>query len=392
MAPQNSLGPCRWPRFFASRSQRHRWFGLDGPSLLVLMMAATAAYDSIVDDEQAVGQQQCVAARTPSGLVCVGPEGRPASTHERRIFAMLGELYPLQVGDWFERACKERFFDSKLNLAGDDNDLPVFVVFRGAGNGPGFYLTWEEVAPCVVGYQGSLYQKCSGWVEAALRMVQAICIGGIVFQIPVTAQQPDDFPAWLSALHKSPLPHFHVDPAIFPSPLVSRDTASASMGQVLEVTQWVLFDLAKRLSKRTPPLQPLSPRPLRPPQAATIRSQQSHGWLHLRSPSPFPLASSLRSRQAPSLSAVGGAHPVPVPPSPSPAPTSRSRLPVDRTGFYVVFRGRVPWLYFTESMCSKMTDACVPVHSESYLTFSEALQAFREAARTGRLMVSQPVP
>lgn len=262
----------------------------------------------------------------------------------------------------------------------------------------------NEVEPIVVGRQGTLYQKCSSWQDATSRLAQALFVGGIVAHVIDDAWRGVDFDAlWLSALAPSPIPRFHVSPHLLVMPpLGIPPSAPLNNATTLmwEPVQWSLFDAGKRApaEEQTPPLRPLAPRPSRTPQPSTERLPPSLSQRPQRSPSPYPFAQSLQGRHTPSLSAVGGAafgvqqgqHSVSSTPrvlqspgipelyhisSPTGLPTSRipsppciplspPRIPllppcippspscpthpVERSGFYTVYCGCAPWLYYSQ--------------------------------------------
>ncbi|KAI0372766.1 hypothetical protein BV20DRAFT_1050638 [Pilatotrama ljubarskyi] len=313
-----------------------------------------------------------------SGWVCAGPEGLPVSEFDRLMYEMMSEEELHEVGEWFQEAVRQRFFDSKVRVPVDDTDVPVYVVYRGARNGPGIYRTWEEVVPAVLGLHGSLYQKCTSWCEVASRVVQALLVGGILSHIPDGARSPSGYEMWLSALTRSPYARLYASPDLLP---ISSLGVPGSMLPQREAFQeglvdWKVLDVSKKppLAPETPAFRPLAPPPTHAARASFLRPQASSSNLRhrsssshllgtssrstrspsprpietptvLRSPSPHPFASSLRERQAPSLSAVGVDGPNGLPTTASPRPAAH---PVERTGFYAVYRGRAPWIYCTE--------------------------------------------
>ncbi len=213
-----------------------------------------------------------------------------------------------------------------------------------------------------------MYQKCHGWVEGALRLIQAWLVGGIIAHLAEDAWAAESLITWLSALQPSAVPPLHSSPGLLPFQAglapARGDSGCSDYKLAWEPTRWTLLDVSKRLhAQRSPQMYPLAPRPSRTPNQSPILSPSisrypprapSAWWCAPRSPSPYPLVLSPPRRQTPALSAVGGYNPdlweclptVPGSPPlhPTPSPPSRSRT----EHHYSLRRGNAPWLYYTE--------------------------------------------
>ncbi|OJT01849.1 hypothetical protein TRAPUB_7681 [Trametes pubescens] len=281
----------------------------------------------------------------------------------------------------FDRACRHRFFDAKVHIASFEVERPLYVVFRGAGTGPGVYSTWEELTDVVLGYHGALYQRCAGWAEACSRMMQALAVGGIVSTLPSAARRAPDMATWLSALKKHPCHSLHFSPGLLPVP---RTTTSPTPSPK---NQWWKFDLGRKsaLDYEEVPIRALAPQPCRlTPGAASSRRGS-------RPPSPA-LGVAMHVAQVPSLSAVGGLHSGASVRGTGRSPSRPRR--VGEGGYHTVLSGRTPWIYTQElgrSAVRAMTISC-PTYFFWYADFAEALDCFRKAVRQGTIVPTWEAP
>ncbi len=206
-----------------------------------------------------------------------------------------------------------------------------------------------------MGRQGALYQKCTGWLEAATRIIQAWCIGGILCHIDDGAWEGLDFGLWLSAVKSSRLPRLYASPGLMPFypppesayPLMEPHALRGVHWQPME---WRLYDAGQSTTpaEQTPPLLPLAPQPLRARAMSTAPLGPSLSRVPPHSPSPFPFASSSSARQSPALSAVGGFHPDATRCQAPSIPFLPARRPSEPPTLQTVHGGRAPWVYLTE--------------------------------------------
>lgn len=195
------------------------------------------------------------------------------------------------------------------------------------------YSLRDEVVPSIINHQGTLYQKCHDWLEAAARMMQAWCISGILAHIDDRAYCGDDFMRWMSALMPSLFPRMYVSPSLFPFHPTSDPPTEQLLRKAyalrflhLEPTEWTLLDISRR--EPVPAwITPLAPPPFHARTMSSVRLGLSISQVPPRSLLPQPFAAPMHSRHTPSLSAVGGHMPdtqLPWPLSPMMPPNSPS--------------------------------------------------------------------
>lgn len=91
----------------------------------------------------------------------------------------------------------------------------------------------------VLGFHGSLYQKCSGWLDACSRLVQAMAIQGLVSHLPMPARHASDTNTWMSALKTDSKVGVHVSDGLLPLPV----EGTAPDGH----REWRTFDVGESL-------------------------------------------------------------------------------------------------------------------------------------------------
>ncbi|CDO74327.1 hypothetical protein BN946_scf184348.g2 [Trametes cinnabarina] len=319
-----------------------------------------------------------------SGRVCIGPAGKPVSERDRRIYAMLTHVEPTGVGNWFEACCQHQFFTMKPRVTRSNTDDALYVVYRGARTGPGFYASWAEVRPAVVGVAGALYQRCKSWADATLRFVQALAIGGVVCQIPDEALTAADVAAWMLALQSAPAPPVHVSTGMMPPPL-----ADAVLTEAGEPMAWRTFDVGRSLTYVPSELhfQPLAPQPL-----PTLRRRASN--VSRQRPS-WRLSTDGRHARAVDLNAAGtgtggralnGYLGIGVTGTGAAQAVDVSDDEDEELCFYMVKHGGCPWLYDSFLAMAAMTVAR-PTYWEAYSSFDDALVAFQNAIQDRELCV-----
>lgn len=199
----------------------------------------------------------------------------------------------------------------------------------------------EELTDVVLGFHGSLYQKCSGWLDACSRMMQAMAIEGLVSHLPQSARHTPDIVTWMTALTTTPRVKVHVTDGLLPSP-----TGGATPSVVDDHRQWRTFDIGQKhaLAYEEVVVHSLTPRPRR----LTVQAEQQR---HPEPPSRRP-SGAAHASQSPSLSAVGV-----VPGRSSPDDADEDEDDDDRLagpgdvsrpfvrGYWVVVHGRAPWIY-----------------------------------------------
>ncbi|KAI9069927.1 hypothetical protein FKP32DRAFT_1670967 [Trametes sanguinea] len=286
-----------------------------------------------------------------TGWVCLGPAGCPVSAYDAKLFNILEQERPAEVGSWFSDAVRAGFFTTKLDVPSDVRDGALYVVYRGVDEGPGIYERWEDVVRLTLDIHGTLYQRCVGWMEAVTRFAQALAIRGLVCRLSDDVKQAGTMSCWLPALRPSPYPPLNVCPHLLPPPSSSflgalppcyRDATAGPRSK----RSWHLFSpsqqglLGDGVRESPPlPITPLSPSPRPLPRVSE----------HVDLPPAF-----LHPSQAPPLSAVGGvrrAVKAPLPcgrAAPSPLEDLHNEHVRDGEIFYVVYNGRVPWIYYTQ--------------------------------------------
>ncbi len=68
----------------------------------------------------------------------------------------------------------------------------------------------------MIGVPCSLFQKCSSFMEASLRLAQAWMIGGIVYRIPRSVLLSGSTDSWLDAFACSPMPALQIPRKFMP--------------------------------------------------------------------------------------------------------------------------------------------------------------------------------
>ncbi|RDX39965.1 hypothetical protein OH76DRAFT_1423986 [Lentinus brumalis] len=152
-----------------------------------------------------------------TGKVCIGPIGAPVSGKDRKMLQVIQELEPLLMKNWFEGSYGAKFYTSKFQLDHDASLAkgPHYVLFRSL-IGSAVLSDWNEVAPAVIGVPGSLFQKCSSFLEASLRFAQAHMIGGIIYQIPESVVGATTTDEWIEAFACSPLKPLYIPKRDYP--------------------------------------------------------------------------------------------------------------------------------------------------------------------------------
>ncbi|KAI0350260.1 hypothetical protein OH77DRAFT_1431120 [Trametes cingulata] len=285
-----------------------------------------------------------------SGRVCMGPAGTPVSINDVKLFGMLAEEKPHEVGTWFLEAFRTGFFDEELEVPQDCESQPMYVVYRGTGDGPGVYLRWEEVIPITLGLQGTMYQRCASPAQVASRLLRALTIDGLVMRLQDSLRGvTGNGDVWLRALAPSPYPPLRMSLGLLP---LNKPRPSASTLQVS--TSALQPDLSLAVNHHS--LVDVSPLPLpadvNPCSHPLAAVDVNPGPLahEVLSPAPAAAHAALPSFLHPSrtvtMSAFGDRPGLAPTPRPSDSDTSTSDT-ADSEGFYVVCSGRVPWLYYT---------------------------------------------
>lgn len=198
----------------------------------------------------------------------------------------------------------------------------------------------------MLGYHGALYQRCLGWTDAALRMMQALYIGGLVSRLPRSARRAPDMGSWLSALKtKTPDRPLYFSDGIWPSPVIVCPLPDAH-------SVWRSVELGKKSAHRIEevPVHPLAPQPRRLTELAEERREQVAA--------PRGDRRGAHAAQSPSLSAVGGGQGQ-IQPGRGDGSSAVGAGAVDvgggqpvacraaAEGYWVVMKGRTPWIYST---------------------------------------------
>lgn len=197
-----------------------------------------------------------------------------------------------------------------------------------------------------VGVQGSLFQWCESSLQANLRLTQAWSIGGIILTIPEEAMGARDTAGWLRAVAKSNIPPLHMPkedmsrPPTRLQPVPEEDPVVETASTVVP-QEWLYQPGCKSAPSRT---RTRGGDSAHAPVYATVGMRVSGGITSVQSsPRTSP---GRRATHTPALSAVGGARMSLA----LNEQEERSVTPISAPGdgFYVVFRGRSPWLYYEE--------------------------------------------
>ncbi|TFK80858.1 hypothetical protein K466DRAFT_604987 [Polyporus arcularius HHB13444] len=166
-----------------------------------------------------------------TGRVCIGPIGAPVTGRDRQMLRVIQELEPLVMRNWFESSYGARFYTSKFCTGDTGEDVSsgsYYVLYRSL-DGPAIRSSWPEAAPAVIGVPCSLFQKCSSFLEASLRLAQAWMIGGIIYRIPRSVLRSGTTESWLDAFACSPMPTLQIPeesmPMLDPVPPCSSSEA-----------------------------------------------------------------------------------------------------------------------------------------------------------------------
>ncbi|KAI0668647.1 hypothetical protein C8Q78DRAFT_1081040 [Trametes maxima] len=310
----------------------------------VAMSAAPSPPTSLSPQEMSFSPQEWA----DTGLVCAGPSGMPVCGSFFKFFEMVRRVRPELLNYWPSEGLRTGFFNILVATPSTYPRRKCYAVFQGSGRGPGIYDRWELVFEAVYNVAGSLYQKCDSVQEAACRMAQALSIEGLVSHLPFADERSGSMEAWWDCVGPGcSYPYLRVLPTLLPikttsTPVTLPDTPWEMLqeGAVVRVEMSIMDPDAQELAQRTPP----SP----------------------------DIAIKLPSRLSPQLPEgllVSGVHrtatALPVLPegpathgfSPTPRQSRRHRstlerecnqepLP-DRRGYFAVFRGAVPWLYYS---------------------------------------------
>lgn len=201
--------------------------------------------------------------------------------------------------------------------------------------------------------QGSLFQRCSSTAEAEARLVQALSLGSIIATIPPESLLAVDTAQWFRAVMKSTIPPFHTPSEDLPKLL-------SSVPPITDEGDNPILDLPagmQRLWQRYyPGRKPVLAYASSSAHSQAIREDHTSIAVGLVvaddgessavsscTPSPHP-----RPTHVPALSAVGGARFAGEGLAAGVLREARPVQPPAGDGFYVVFCGRTPWLYYEE--------------------------------------------
>ncbi|KAI0686698.1 hypothetical protein C8T65DRAFT_701056 [Cerioporus squamosus] len=293
-----------------------------------------------------------------SGNVCIGPVGMPVTGLDRLVLRAIQEEAPQIMEDWFEHSHGCLFYSSKLHVSADPSEElgPRYALFRSLV-GPAILCTSRHV----VGVPGSLYQKCSSYMEASLRLAQAWTIGGIVAKIPLAASQcPASTAIWLQGFAKSDRGFVRIEeddaPDLRGMPYCTPDGVDEVLDEDLVTGGWRTYLPGSRPAREhssgllgtLPP--PVSMTPTVPPDGEAEDSVTIEATSH----------------------AVG-----PMPPAAPSCSIREGVLATRHGGYFAVIEGENP----------EDIESWVPPegagHVGHYLTLRDALEAFQKGAEYG---------
>ncbi len=207
----------------------------------------------------------------------------------------------------------------------------------------------------MIGVPGSLFQKCSSFMEASLRLAQAWMIGGIIYQIPESVLLPGTTDTWLEAFARSPMRALQIPskamPMLGPVPPCS---ASGAPDAVLDADVmggwWKTFVPGRKPARDYPATLETFPQVVFAPRDAPPSPSSTSSWdSGDSSPSSQHSAShTVVVPVRPSTSACGDSEKdraVPRGVRAFQTGSSRASTRPDEDSYVAIVCGKVPWLF-----------------------------------------------
>ncbi len=203
----------------------------------------------------------------------------------------------------------------------------------------------------MIGVPGSLFQKCSSFLEASLRLAQAWMIGGIVYRIPQSVLLPGTTDTWLQAFACSPMPALLIPQSAMPRlnpvpPCSSSEAPDPVLDAEVMGSWWQTFLPGCKATRDYTPTTRAVFAPCDSPPSPSSTSSWDSGLVSPSSP-PTDWETVVLPRNPPTSACgdtdEGNALPLGI----RSFPSSSFRAPTrpEQGGYVVIVCGEAPWLF-----------------------------------------------